>query len=350
MYVAVVVNFRGLRFLSELASRPADDGRMDTNDLRSRLEHGRQRFLAYAIEHSFQIGRRTPEDFIRHFPPRTIMEALSMRPDLRAGILVPTTGLKHRIALKKSWQSAGDDLQSALDEGETKPHQIVEAFSPDDRVLYLQDKKLWAFIIEGAFWKVTPKEDKAAFAMAQQHVAYLLDRALLDGLITPRDVVDGIGVSELCNRLPRSEMASLFTAALDGGRKGSAFTDRDLLTTLPPSTLVQHVPLPHIYESVINTRIANVHGYLPTEEKQEKKEDKPAAQAEPPGVLIGAPAEAKKDAPTEAPALEVNIEVKPEPKGNGSRRRSKPPPSAETEGTVEEDGNTEWIDIPESQH
>ncbi len=319
---------------------------MDINDLKSRLEHGRQRFLVYAIEHAFQVGRRTPEDFIRHFPPRTIMESLAMRPDLRAGILVPTTGLKHRIALKKSWQSAGDDLQSALDEGETKPHQIVEAFTPDDRVLYLPDKKLWAFIIEGAFWKITSKEDKAAFAMAQQHIAYLLDRALIDGLITPRDVVDGIGVAELCNRLPRSEMASLFTAALDGGRKGTAFTDRDLLTTLPPSTLVQHVPLPHIYEAVINARVASVHGYLPTDEKAEKPaEKKPEAAA--------ATADSKK----EAPVVEVSIEMKPEGKGNGSRRRSKPPPGETVEGAsasgeqgVEEDNTTEWIDIPESQH
>jgi len=82
---------------------------MDASALRSKLEHGRQRFLAYAIEHSFQIGRRTPHDFIRHFPPRAIMEALALRPDLRAGLLVPTTGLKHKIALKKTWQSAGDD-------------------------------------------------------------------------------------------------------------------------------------------------------------------------------------------------------------------------------------------------
>ncbi len=331
---------------------------MDASELRSKLEHGRQRFLVYAIEHSFQIGRRTSEDFIRHFSPRTIMEALSLRPDLRAGLLVPTTGLKHRIALKKSWQSAGDDLQSALDEGETKSIQIVDAFSPDDRVLYLPDKKLWAFIVEGQFWKVTAKDDKAAFATAQQHVAYLIDRALVDGLITPRDVVDGIGVTELCNRLPRSEMASLFSAALDGGRKGTAFTDKDLLATLPPSTLVQHIPLPHLYEAVLHTRVAAVHGYLPTEEKP------PAPAPSAPNVTavaldIGtlitstvAEAEAKSDekpAETEAKPAE---EIKAEPKSNGSRRRSKAPPSTgangEQQATVEED--TEWIDIPESQH
>jgi hypothetical protein len=314
---------------------------MDASALRSKLEHGRQRFLAYAIEHSFQIGRRTPQDFIRHFPPRAIMEALAARPDLRASLLVPTTGLKHKIALKKTWESAGDDLQSALDEGETVALSIVEAFLPDDRVLYLPDKKLWAFIVEGQFWKVTAKEDKAAYANAQQHIAYMLDRALQDGLITPRDVVDGIGVGELCNRLPRSEMASLFSTALDNGRSNKPFTDKDLLATLPPTTLVQHVPLTHIYETVIHARIAAVHAYLP--------EDKPAVvEAAPPPPPPPAPSEPKTDSPEAAPALEVKAEEHVL-HTNGTRKSKRPPAegSGEQQTTVEED--PEWIDIPESK-
>jgi hypothetical protein len=311
---------------------------------KSKLEHGRQRFLAYAIEHALEIGRRTPEDFIRHFPPKTIMQALSLRPDLRASLLVPTTGLKHRIALKKTWQSAGDDLQSALDEGETKPVQIVQAFAPDDRVLYLEDKKLWAFIVEGQFWKVTAK-DQAAFAIAQQHVAYLLDRALLDGLITSRDVIDAIGVGELCNRLPRSEMAALFTAALERGRSGTAFTDKDLLAALPPSTLVQHVPLPHIVETILHTRVAKVHGYLPDETKPEepkREEGKPAEEA--------AAAEPPKDAEAEAAAPAAATHEKTEPKTNGSRRRTTPPVAGETPAAVSAEDETEWIEMPDSTH
>jgi hypothetical protein len=317
---------------------------MDTNDLRSKLEHGRQRFLVYTLEHALQIGRRTPQDFIRHFPPRAIMEALSLRPDLRASLLVPTTGLKHRIALKKSWQSAGEDLQSALDEGETQAKAIVESFAPDDRVLYLPDKKLWAFLVEGQFWKVSVKDDKAAYAMAQQHLAYMLDRALIDGLITPRDVVDGIGVVELCNRLPRSEMASLFSAALDGGRKGTPFTDKDLLATLPPATLVQHVPLTHIYEAVIHARIAAAHGYLPVEEKAAAAPapapaaDAPAPPAEP---VAAAPAPAPEEPKEEAKTNGANGHA------NGGRKSKRPPATGETQTTVEED--PEWIDIPESK-
>jgi len=285
---------------------------MDPN-FKSKLEHGRQRFLVYAIEHALEVGRRTPEDFIRHFPPKTIMEALAERPDLRSGVLVPTTGLKARIALKKTWESAGEDLQSALDEGETKPAQIVESFAPDDRVSYLDARKVWAFLVEGQFWKVGAKDDKAGFAVAQQHIAYLLDRALLEGLVTARDVVDALGIAELCNRLPRSEMATLFTAALERGRAGAAFTDKDLLAALPPATLVQHVPLPHIFDAVLHSLVAKRHGYLPDE--------------------------AKADAPPAPPGEQ--------PK----RRRTNPPPATgETPAVMNAEEETEWIEMPESTH
>src|SRR5258708_20670041 len=123
----------------------------------SKLEHGRQRFLAHAIEHALEVGRRTPADFIRHFPPQAIMQALAERKDLRADLLVPTTGLKRRIAVKKSWQSAADDVQTALDEGETDAQTLVTAFDPDDRVRYLEDTKLWSFLVEGEFWTSTAK-------------------------------------------------------------------------------------------------------------------------------------------------------------------------------------------------
>src|SRR5260221_6444552 len=95
------------------------------------LKEGAQRFLAYAIEHSFVCGRRTQQDFIRHFPPKAIMKGLEHQAGLRAAILVLTTGLKQKIALKKEWQDAATDLQIALDEGETDAESIVALFDAD---------------------------------------------------------------------------------------------------------------------------------------------------------------------------------------------------------------------------
>jgi hypothetical protein len=118
----------------------------------SRLERGRERFLAYAIEHAFETGLRSPQDFIRHFPPSVIMQGLADQARLRAAILVLTTGLKQKIAEKKSWESAAEDLQIALDEGETDAESVVAVFDPDDRVRYLDATGIWRFLIEGDFW------------------------------------------------------------------------------------------------------------------------------------------------------------------------------------------------------
>src|ERR1051325_1517582 len=138
----------------------------------SSLKEGDQRFLAYAIEHSFVCGRRTAQDFIRHFTPRAIMKGLEHKAGLRAAILVLTTGLKQKIALKKEWQDAATDLQIALDEGETDAESIVALFDSDDRVRYLDQQKIWSFLTEGEFWKAS-KNNKAHSDVARHHVAFL---------------------------------------------------------------------------------------------------------------------------------------------------------------------------------
>lgn len=227
----------------------------------SKLEHGRQRFLAHAIEHALASGRRSPEDFIRHFPPAAIMSGLAEQPRLRSSILVLSTGIKERIALKKSASAAAEDLQIALDEGETDSESIVTLFDPDDRVRYLHAPKLWQFLIEGEFWNASPS-DKDEFDRAKGHVAFLLDRALEDLLITHRDVVDGISVEELVTRLPKAELGRIIGRALENGHKDAPFRDDDLLAASPTRTLVRYVPLPHVWKMVVVPRIAEAHGYV----------------------------------------------------------------------------------------
>jgi hypothetical protein len=81
---------------------PTGDNGKQTRTFASKLDKGRERFLAHAIEHALETGRRTPEDFIRHFPPKAIMEGLAQEPKLRGAILVLTTGLKPKISEKKT--------------------------------------------------------------------------------------------------------------------------------------------------------------------------------------------------------------------------------------------------------
>lgn len=227
----------------------------------SRLPQGRQRFLAHVIEHSLTIGRRTPQDFIRHFPPDAIMMGLEKEPALRANILEYCTGLKRKIALKKTWQSAAEDVQIALDERETNAEAVVAVFDPDDRVRFLDEKKLWAFVIEGEFWSTPPKQ-KDKYDKAKAHTAYMLERALIDELVTHRDIVDGITVMQLALCLPKAELGKIIEGALNNAHRGAPFTEADLLVARPPSVIVEYVPLSHIYDSVVEPKIARVHGYV----------------------------------------------------------------------------------------
>jgi hypothetical protein len=276
----------------------------------SALKEGHQRFLAHAIEHSFVCGRRTPHDFIRHFPPKAIMKGLEHQPGLRASILVLTTGIKQKIALKKEWEDAATDLQIALDENETDAESIVALFDSDDRVRYLDPQKVWAFLTEGEFWKASAT-NKGQADLARAHVAFLLERALEDKLVTHRDVVEGATVDELSNRLPKSELGRLIQCALQNADRGTPFTETDLLATTPPRTLVQHVPLGHLWDTVVVPRIADRHGYSPSKpasaDSLGTEDSKAAALVEAPRAA--APAEAPKAvSPAEAlraPAGEV---------------------------------------------
>ena len=227
----------------------------------SKLADGKQRFLAYAIEHALFSGRRNASDFIRHFPPELIMEGMPEHPELRGGILAQTTGLKLKIATKKSWQSAAEDLRIALTEGETNPELVVSVFHPDDRVRYLDPRRLWSFLVEGEFWNVAPTKSEE-HRVAKQHIAFMLDRALVDGLISHRTIIEGISVAELATRLPKAELGKIIEGALAAGQRKAPFTEVELWGALTAPVLVEYVPLGHLWNQVIAPKIAETHGYV----------------------------------------------------------------------------------------
>jgi hypothetical protein len=238
----------------------------------STLGKGRERFLAHVIEHGFEVGRRTPEDFVRHFPPTLIMEGLKDNAKLRAEILVQATGVKEKVAIKKTWESCADDLQIALDEGETDASAIMKIIQLDDRVRYLDHKALWSYVTEGEFWKISPSRQKE-YAAAKSHIAFMLGRALDDKLVTHADIVEGITVEELASRLPKSELGKIIKGALDCGKRNAPFTETDLLGSMPPDVLVNYMPLFQVWDAIIDPKIAIEHGY--TNKKKGDKVDKP---------------------------------------------------------------------------
>jgi hypothetical protein len=249
----------------------------------SQLSKGRERFLAHVIEHGFEVGRRSAEDFVRHFPPTLIMEGLKDQPKLRADILVLATGVKEKVAIKKTWESCADDLQIALDEGETDAGAVMKVFQMDDRVRYLDHKALWSYVTEGEFWKISPSRQKE-YAAAKTHMAFMLGRALEDKLVSHQDIVEGITVEELASRLPKSELGKIIKGALDCGKRNAPFTETDLLGSMPPDVLVNYMPLFQVWDAIIDHKIAVEHGYAAA-----KKKDKTDKAMEPGADFAAAP-------------------------------------------------------------
>ena len=228
---------------------------------RSDLSDGKQRFLSQVVVHALESHLRSAKDFVRHFPPSAIMSALTSQPRLRANIVVPTIGLHEKVALKKSAESTGDDLQIALDEGVTDEEAIVQLFEPDDRVRYLDERDLWSFVVERDFWKATSAQ-AGEVAVAKQNVAYMVDSARANGLISAHDVVEGLTLGRILDALPKSELTTLVRFAAAGGLEGRRFDDEALLSALPPSALLEHVPLALMWASVVVVRVAVPQGLV----------------------------------------------------------------------------------------
>jgi hypothetical protein len=251
----------------------------------SKLTEGPARFLAEVLDHALVNGRRTAEDFIRHFPPGAIMASLDAVPKLRATFLVTLVGVKEKTALKTSTSDAGRLLDSALEEGDTDAQSVVAIFDPDDRIQYLDARKVWTFLLEGEFWRVARSKDGGAYKISQAHVAFMLDRALAHHLISHEQIVDGITIEVIAEKLPRNDMARILKAALTAGRASKPFNDADLYNAMNSATLVDYVPLPHVMQTVV-APMAQTAGFV---------EPPPAPKPEP------RPAAASPAKPSDAP-------------------------------------------------
>ena len=225
----------------------------------SGLGKGREAFHAEVTEFVLRSGERTPEDFLRHFSCRAIMKSLDARPMERARIVSQSTGVHEKVAHKMSSEASGESLQIALDEGVTTSAAIVALFQPDDKQRYLERHALWAFDVEGQPWKATPA-NKTAHDRARAYLAYILERALENLLVSHEEVVHGITVGKLVQCLPKEKLGVIIEASLKTNDK---FTEEDLLQAIPPQSLVEYVPLDYLWEKVIVPLVAEAHDYAP---------------------------------------------------------------------------------------
>jgi hypothetical protein len=225
----------------------------------SGLGKGREAFHSEITEYCLRIGERTPEDFLRHFSCSKMMISLSSRPMERARIVSELTGVHERVANKLSPENAGETLQIALDEGVTTPKDIVRLFQPDDRQRYLNRHELWSFDVEGEPWKASAS-DAVAHGRAEKYIAFIMDRAIENLLISHEEIVSALGVVKLAGWLPSELLGQIIEASL---KKSDKFTEEDLLHAAPPSSLVAHVPLDFLWDRVVTPLIAEAHDYVP---------------------------------------------------------------------------------------
>ena len=177
----------------------------------------------------------------------------------RARIVSQSTGVHEKVAHKMSPDASGESLQIALDESVTTAAAIVKLFQPDDKQRYLERHALWAFDIEGQPWKTTPAT-KSTHDRAKSYVAYILERALNNLLVSHEEVVHAITVTKLAQCLPKEKLGSIIEASLKTKDK---FTEEDLLGAVPPRDLVEYVALDYLWEKVVTPLIAEAHDYAP---------------------------------------------------------------------------------------
>jgi hypothetical protein len=264
------------------------------SDFKSSLKSASERFLSQTVAHTLERGFRTPEDFLRHFKPMDLMQGLEGAPDLRAKILIEGAGVHEKIARKKSTTSAAEDLKLALDEGVTNGAQLLQLLPSDDRVRYLDHKKLWTFATEDEFW--SPLNAEADVDRALSRMVFLIENALRENLLTLQVLTDGITFDSISTRLPLKELQKLVRQALKLGREKKPFSEQELLESVPLKTLIGYIPLEHVYNNVLVEKVAKPAGFIASDGW-----DSPRSVAE-------------------------KVEPKPEPVKSEEQRKSVPPP------------------------
>jgi hypothetical protein len=271
-----------------------------SSGFKSSLKTGADRFLSQVVVHAIEDNWRTPEDFFRHFPPHDLMVSLEAAPELRKDVLVLAAGVHEKIARKKSTESATEDLKIALDEEVTTPTDLLAIIQPDDRVRYLDRQKLWSFAFEDEFY--APLNAEANRERAIERMAFLLENAMNEGLLTLQDIADGVTFSTIATKLPLRELQKVIEHSLSIGRQGSALTEEVLLELVPMRSLLGYIPLDHVWDKVITLKVGApaqmLGGGRPAKSSPSKPSKKPAPPTPEVEPALTAPA---KEEPRNAP-------------------------------------------------
>jgi hypothetical protein len=281
--------------------------------------------LSRALQHTLANSWQTPDDFIQHFGPDVIMQALAEADELRARLLIKLANVHERIAVKKSLASATEDLRLALDEKVTTPEAVLELFPADDRIRYLKAPLLWRFMFEDTFYLTTPADGETAHQRAVRRLAFLVGSALQESLLSLKDIIDGVGIEKLADSLPVDELRRVVTRAMQLGRDKSPLDEDRLLDVVPLAKVIGYVPLETVWQNVIVSRIAEPYGFM-----DEQSASRRPAPAEPSASAI------LNDMPIAAKSMpKASATASPSPakeKEEASSTEEAPPSNTESRG------------------
>lgn len=240
----------------------------------SELDGSGDRFLSRCLQQVLAESWATPADFVAAFGARDIMRALEDATELRAKILVEAAGVHERIAPKKSTEAATEDLQLALDEGICDPPRLLELFGADDRVRYLDARRLWSFMCRDEFWKQSSER-------ARDRMVFVIATALEEKLIDLSGIIDGVGCERLASDLPKPLLEQVLVRAVRDGRADRPFDPDGLFDVVTLRDWVTHVALDHLWQGVVHERIVTEAG-LDGELIDVSESDIALAEEEPP--------------------------------------------------------------------
>ena len=128
-------------------------GNSDAPRFKSSLPTGAERFLATIVVRALDDNWRTPEDFMRHFPPQVLMQSLA------SGGLAARRAVDPGRRRARAHRAQEVDLERrrrSPDRARRRHHGTVDdprAFAAGRARPVPDPKLLWKFVTEDEFWK-----------------------------------------------------------------------------------------------------------------------------------------------------------------------------------------------------
>jgi hypothetical protein len=287
----------------------------------------RQRFLARVLEASFERGWRTADEFLEAFPPAVLLDALERAPGLRLQLLVECAQIPRKIAARRSAAAAREDLELALEEGLTTAATLLATIPLEARVQHLEAARLWRFAVEGD-WLDRAPESREAQQSAVDRVTTIVRLALGERLITLHELAAGLTPEQIATRLPVSVLRAVFVYAMKCAAERAPTDSERLLGIVQLESLVADLPVAHVWQTVVNERIAASLG-LPQLPAARARTTLPGVTPAPPPAAA-LPAPARPNAPSVRPTASVRpvaaVTPLPAPVPPASLPRPTPPP------------------------